>query len=221
MTDSPTNRPPPNLRTGGRKLVTQVPALEARADGLRGPLDPWPEARQKMPSASDIQLVIDARVAELLKGAAVTLDAPPESKGELHKDRLLGAAVRELVKQVAPILATAIVSAVVTVVVTLVVHPSADPAKVDAQATQLKGNDKTLDTLDTRIKKLEAHDSAGRAWAQDWVSFDLQLWNKAGVKTEMPDAYTPIRVVTPPNWARVKAPPLFEVQTSPPLPPRD
>lgn len=213
MPDAPTIPPPPERR--GRKLVTQVPAIEARAPDLRGPLDPWPEVRPKKPSASDIQSIIDARVAELLSGA--TVEKPPESKGEFHKDRLLGAAVRELVKQVAPIAATAIVSAVVTVVVTMVVHPSADPAKVDAQATQIKGSDTALIALDTRVKKLESHDSAGREWAQQWAPFELQLWSKLGVKIELPDSYTPIRTVTPAGWARVKAAPIFEVQTSPPL----
>lgn len=212
MTEGPTNRPPPLPgRSPGRKIVTQVPAVEARAPGLRGPLDPWPEVRAKQPSVPDVAALVAAQVAEAFSRLPA-VQAEPE-----HPDKALGAAVRTILKQAMPIAAAAIVGAVLTAYT----RPTADPAKVEAQATQLKGNDKTLDTLDARIRKLEGHDSAGRAWAQEWAPFELQLWTKLGVKIELPDAYTPIRVVTPPNWAHVKAPPIFEVQTSPPLPPRD
>ncbi len=185
--------------------------MEARADGLRGPLDVWPEVRPKQPSVPDVAALVAAQVADALSRLP-GVQVEPE-----HPDKALGAAVRTILKQAMPVVAAAIVGAVLTAYT----RPTADPAKVDAQATQLKGNDKTLDTLDARIKRLEGHDSAGRAWAQEWVPFELQLWTKLGVKLDLPDSYTPIEIVTPQSWSQVKAAPLFKVKTSPPLPPRD
>jgi hypothetical protein len=201
--ETPTHRPPPERP---RKLVTQVPAIEARAAGLRGPVDPWPAVREKQPSAPDLA-ALAAQVAEAL------------SKGqpEEHPDKALGAAVRTLLKQAAPIAAAAIVGAVLTAYT----RPTADPAKVDAQAVQIKGNDTSLDALEKRVKSLETHDSGQRAWSQEWAPFELQLWSKLGVKIDLPNNYTPIKTVTPQSWARVKSAPLFEVQTSPPMPPSD
>ena len=210
MTDDTPTDPPPR-RLPPRKLVTQVPAVEERAPALRGPLDPWPETRPKQASAPDLAALVASQLAEALK----TLPgAQPDAE---HPDKALGAAVRTIAKQVAGILAAAVVGAVATTFI----RPSADPAKVDAQATQIKGNDAAVIQLQTDVAELKRWKVAMRDWAVPWTSFELQIWNRMGVKVALPDTITPIQVVTPARWAQVKSSPLFEVQTSPPLPPRD
>lgn len=206
--DVPTLPPRKPPRPAGR------PALETAAPILRGPLAP-PEVRQKQPSVPDVTALVAQAVADAVAG--MPKPAAPQSPAGEHPDQALGAAVRTILKQTAAVLAAAIVGAAVTAYT----RPTADPAKVEAQAVQIKGSDAAVIALQADVSELKRWRGSMGAWAQDWAPFELQLWNKLGVKVEMPKEYREIQTVTPQHWAQVKAPPLFEVRTSPPLPPKD